>query len=252
MTTNDPLTSVETSQGPHRHGPHVIVVEDDTPTRVLVLEILRRAGIEATGVSNGEEATRLARTTRPDLVLLDLGLPGRDGATFVAELRHEAHVPVIVLTGRAGTEDKVRGLEDGADDYVVKPVDGRELVARVRAVLRRNASAAGPGARDELEPDRFSFDDLEIDVASRTVVRRGARVALTAKEFDLLVLFAAHPHRTHTREEILAEVWNSTPDTSAASTVNEHVRRLRLKLEDSPRKPRWIVTVPGLGYRFEP
>jgi DNA-binding response OmpR family regulator len=181
---------------------------------------------------------------RPDLVVLDVMLPRMDGFAVLRALREIADVPVILLTARSEEPDRVLGLELGADDYVVKPFSPRELAARVRSVLRRSRR---PAAADRLE-----FEGLVIDGPAREARVGGRVVELTPKEFDLLAFLAASPRRVFSRGQLLEQVWDSSPDYQDSSTVTVHVRRIRQKIEDDPDTPRWITTVWGVGYRFEP
>lgn len=169
-------------------------------------------------------------------------LPGRNGIDVLREIRRGSDVPVILLTARADEADRVAGLELGADDYVVKPFSPRELVARVRSVLRRSA----PGDQS------LTYGPLRIDPASHTVTLDEAPVDLTRREFELLHHLASHPGQVFSRAQLLRAVWDSSPDWQDPSTVTVHVRRLRRKLEDDPEQPRWLVTQWGVGYRFEP
>lgn len=230
-------------------GAHILVVEDDPDVRVYLSEVLRRSGAVPHPVSDGLSAVQAARSERPNLVLLDLGLPRVDGSALVEVFRYELGVPVIIVSGRRSTGDVVTGLYDGADDYLVKPVRSEELVARVHAVLRRS-DARVRASVVATATEVLDHGDLVVDVDAKAVEVDGRSVALTSREFELLVHLARHPNRTFSRREILADVWHSTPATSAASTVNEHVRRLRSKIEIDPSDPRWIVTVKGFGYRF--
>jgi two-component system phosphate regulon response regulator PhoB len=222
----------------------VLVVDDDAEARLLAVEELADFGFTVAQASDGESAERQIRTRRPDLVILDLGLPGIDGLDVLKSVRAAGNLPVIVLTGRRDASDRVVGLELGADDYVLKPFDPRELVARVNAVLRRSTSHPTSTTLD--------FGDLVIDLISRDVHCRGELLSLTAKEFDLLACMAGSPRRVFTREQLLDDVWNSSTEWQDPTTVNEHIHRLRRKLEVDPGTPRWIITMRGAGYRFTP
>ena len=222
----------------------ILVVDDDTDARMIVTDELLEFGFEVAEAADGADAQRQIEQRQPDLVILDLGLPDIGGLDVLKWLRTKSSVPVIVLTGRSHHSDRVVGLELGADDYVVKPFDARELVARVNAVLRR-------GHEDDVST-KLDFGDLQIDMESRDVVRDGEMLDLTAKEFDLLAFLARSPRRAFTRQQLLDHVWQSSTDWQDPSTVNEHVHRLRRKLEPTPAEPRWITTIRGVGYRFTP
>lgn len=221
----------------------VLVVDDDPDARWLATDALVEHGFEVSEADDGHRATEQFQGRRPDLVVLDLGLPGIGGLDVLKWLRAMSDVPVIVLTGRSEQSDRIVGLELGADDYVVKPFDPRELVARVNAVLRRG--------RDDRR-DTLDFGELTIDLQTRDVTCSGELIDLTAKEFDVLACLARSPRRVFSREELLDQVWGSSPKWQAAGTVNEHIHRLRRKIEPDPGAPRWIATMRGSGYRFTP
>ncbi|MDP9342840.1 MAG: response regulator transcription factor [Actinomycetota bacterium] len=224
---------------------HRVLVVDDEPIVVDVLtRYLTREGFEVATAQDGQEAVESIRSFRPDLVLLDLMLPRLDGLEVFRRIREANTVPVIMLTARGEETDRVVGLELGADDYVTKPFSPREIVARVRAVLRR-AEHRGQ-AREAL-----SFGDLDIDGRSREVRLSGTPVRLTPKEFDLLHFLASSPGQVCTRLDILEELWDFAFEGDP-STVTVHVRRLREKIEYDPSTPRHLVTVWGVGYRFDP
>ena len=225
----------------------ILVVDDDPTVSEVVARYLERDGYVVETASNGRRALDRALTEPPDLVVLDLMLPGMDGLEVCRRLRALAPVPVIILTARGQESDRIIGLELGADDYVAKPFSAKELVARVRAVLRR---AKGPLAPAGANGPRLHGDgDLEVDVAARQARLRGEVVALTAREFELLAFLIRHPARAFRREEILEQVWGYRyGDTS---TVTVHVRRLREKIEPDPANPVRIATVWGVGYRWE-
>lgn len=220
----------------------VLVVEDDLGSRILLRRILEGEGHTVEEVGDGDGALDAVRRKAPDLVILDLGIPGVSGLDVLREVRKHADLPVIVVTGRAEEQDRVLGLGLGADDYVTKPYFPGELAARVSAVLRR--------ARHGDAPAKMEFDGLVIDPGTREVLMNAAPVDLTAREFDLLMFLAASPRRAFTREELLRNVWGSSSDWQDASTITEHVRRIRIKIEDGGRER--IATVRGVGYRFEP
>jgi len=217
----------------------VLVVDDDTALAEMLGIVLRSEGLEPVFCANGSDALGTFRSARPDIVLLDVMLPGRDGISVCRDIRAESDVPIVMLTARTDTLDVVIGLESGADDYVVKPFKPKELVARVRARLRRTDE---PGAA------ALAIGDIEIDVAGHRVTRAGSAVNLTPLEFDLLVCLARRPWQVFTREQLLEQVWGYR---HAADTrlVNVHVQRLRSKIERDPERPEVVVTVRGVGYK---
>lgn len=221
------------------------MVDDDPTIAEVVSRYLEREGYAVESVGDGQLALDRARTEPPDLVVLDVMLPGLDGLEVCRRLRATTTVPVIMLTARGEEADLVTGLDRGADDYVTKPFSPKELTARVRSVLRR-ARAPVPVGADA----RLAARDLEIDTAAHEVRLRGELVSLTAREFELLVYLMRHPRQVFRREQLLEHVWGYTyGDTS---TVTVHVRRLREKIEGDPAHPAHIQTVWGVGYRFEP
>jgi len=224
----------------------VLLVEDDPTVREVVVRYLEREGIVVDAVGDGLVALDHAESCWPDLVVLDLMLPGIDGLEVCRRLRERAPVPVIMLTARGDEDDRVMGLELGADDYIAKPFSPRELTLRVQAVLRRSSGAL-PAAPDQT---RIVVGDLDIDVRGHDVSRAGERLSLTVREFDLLVHLASHPRRVFRREELLEEVWGFTYGDTATVTV--HVRRLREKVEVDPAAPLHLTTVWGVGYRWDP
>jgi two-component system response regulator MtrA len=201
--------------------------------------VLRNEGFDSRVCPTGERALAEFRDYRPDLVLLDLMLPGKDGIDVCKEIRAESGVPIVMLTAKSDTIDVVVGLESGADDYVVKPFKPKELVARIRARVRRF---------DEPSPEALTIGDLAIDVAGHSVTRNGTAIGLTPLEFDLLVCLARKPWQVFTREVLLEQVWGYR---HAADTrlVNVHVQRLRSKVEHDPENPEIVVTVRGVGYK---
>ena len=217
----------------------ILVVDDDTALAEMIGIVLRSEGFEPHFCADGAEALEAFRSTRPDLVLLDLMLPGMDGIAVCSAIREESGVPIIMLTAKSDTTDVVKGLESGADDYVVKPFNPKELVARIRTRLR----PATPGNAGIL-----TVGDLEIDVAGHEVRRGEAKIGLTPLEFQLLVTLAAKPSQVFTREMLLEQVWgyHYKADTRL---VNVHVQRLRAKVEEDPDNPRIVMTVRGVGYR---
>jgi len=224
----------------------VLVVDDEPTISEVVSRYLEHAGYAAQTAADGLEAIRLVDETRPDLVVLDLMLPQVDGLRVLRHMRETSGdtTPVILLTAKGEQEDKLAGLRSGADDYVVKPFSPRELVARVDAVLRR----VHPPERDQ-EPLRF--DGLAIDARARRVTSDEQEVAVSQREFDLLHYLATHPGQAFSRDQLMEAVWES-PIPADTSTVTVHVRRLRAKIEPDPERPRFIQTVWGVGYRFQP
>ncbi|MDT0165752.1 response regulator transcription factor [Actinotalea sp. AC32] len=224
-------------------APRVLVVDDDATIRDVVRRYLERAGHEVLLAVDGPGALRLAATGRPDLVVLDLMLPGMGGLEVCRRLRATTPVPVVMVTARTDEADRIAGLELGADDYVGKPFSPRELVLRVEAVLRRSGAAVGGGGA-------MTDGDLVVDLAAHEARRGGRALVLTAREFDLLAFLVRHPRTAYTRQDLLREVWDWS--FGDESTVTVHVRRLREKIEDDPSDPRRIVTVWRVGYRFDP
>jgi two-component system response regulator MtrA len=217
----------------------VLVVDDDPALAEMLGIVLRGEGFEPSFCADGLRALNIFRETRPDLVLLDLMLPGLGGIDVCRQIRAESGVPIVMLTAKTDTVDVVLGLESGADDYVVKPFKPKELVARVRTRLRRDTAPA---------PERLEIGDLSIDVAGHVVSRDGKAINLTPLEFDLLVALARKPWQVFTREVLLEQVWGYR---HAADTrlVNVHVQRLRSKIEQDPERPEIVVTVRGVGYK---
>jgi DNA-binding response OmpR family regulator len=225
----------------------VLVVDDDATVSEVVARYLEREGFAVEVVGDGRTALERALADPPDLVVLDLMLPGIDGLEVCRRLRALAPVPVIMLTARGDETDRVIGLELGADDYVAKPFSTKELVARVRAVLRRASGPLAPATPGG--PTVLEDDDLRVDVGAYEARRRGEVVPLTPREFELLAFLMRHPRRAFRREELLQEVWGYRyGDTS---TVTVHVRRVREKIELDPSQPTRIATVAGVGYRWE-
>jgi DNA-binding response OmpR family regulator len=224
----------------------VLVVDDEPTVREVVAGYLRRDGHAVSEAGDGDTALELLERERPDLVVLDMMLPGVNGLDILRRIRAAGDLPVIMLTARSEESDRVAGLELGADDYVVKPFSPRELAARVNSVLRR-AAPRTPAAAGVL-----AFDGLVVDPRAREVHRDGALVDLTPKEFDVLVHLASSPRQVFSRTDLLQDVWQSSPDWQDPATVTVHVRRIRNKIESDPENPRWITTVWGVGYRFEP
>ncbi|HZB23065.1 MAG TPA: response regulator transcription factor [Gaiellaceae bacterium] len=222
----------------------VLVVDDESIVREVVVKYLQREGYRTLEAADGDTALRLVERERPDLVVLDLMLPGTDGLAVCRRIRARSELPVIMLTARGEEADRIVGLELGADDYVTKPFSPRELAARVKTVLRR---AGAPVLTD----GQLAFGDLEIDATTRDVTKDGVPLRLTAKEFDLLWFLASNPRHVFSRDQLMDRVWgyDAAVDTG---TVTVHVRRLRAKIEDDPSVPTRLETVWGVGYRFTP
>jgi two-component system response regulator MtrA len=230
------MMSLAASAQPTRN---ILVVDDDTALAEMIGIVLRTEGFEPVFCADGSEALAVFKSSRPDLVLLDLMLPGKSGIEVCAELRTESGVPIIMLTAKSDTTDVVRGLESGADDYVVKPFNPKELVARIRTRLRPTPVGTA---------DVLRVGDLTLDVAGHEVRRGETRINLTPLEFELLLALASRPQQVFTREMLLEQVWgyHYKADTRL---VNVHVQRLRAKIEDDPDNPRIVMTVRGVGYR---
>ncbi|MEU1666793.1 response regulator transcription factor [Streptomyces sparsogenes] len=225
----------------------VLVVDDDPTVSEVVAGYLDRAGFAVDVAADGPTAVARASARPPDLVVLDLMLPGMDGLEVCRRLRAAGPLPVIMLTARGDEEDRVLGLEVGADDYVTKPFSPRELVLRVESVLRR--TGAPPAALAEVARPWLRAGPLALDPTARRATRDGAELALTIREFDLLEYFMRHPGQATSREQLMRRVWGW--EFGDLSTVTVHVRRLRGKVEEDPARPRLISTVWGLGYRFD-
>ncbi|HMM82900.1 MAG TPA: MtrAB system response regulator MtrA [Terrimesophilobacter sp.] len=217
----------------------ILVVDDDTALSEMIGIVLRTEGFDPVFCADGNEALATFQVSRPDLVLLDLMLPGKNGIEVCEEIRAESGVPIIMLTAKTDTTDVVRGLESGADDYVVKPFNPKELVARIRTRLRPTPVGS---------TDILRIGDLTVDVAGHEVCRGETRINLTPLEFELLLALASRPQQVFTREMLLEQVWgyHYKADTRL---VNVHVQRLRAKIEDDPDNPKIVMTVRGVGYR---
>jgi DNA-binding response OmpR family regulator len=221
----------------------ILVVEDEMKIARLVRDYLQHAGFEVIVTGNGESALASARGSKPDLVVLDLGLPGRDGLDVTRELRRSSNIPIVMLTARGDEADRIVGLELGADDYVVKPFSPKELVARVRAVLRRTGTVgAAP-------PEVLRVADVEVDVLRMRVSVGGRSVELTPTEFQLLVALIREPGRVFTRAQLLDAV-HGVAIESYERAVDAHVKNIRRKIEPTPGRPQYLLTVHGVGYRF--
>lgn len=222
----------------------ILVVEDEPDISALVMSTLESDGFEVVRAGNGMEAMERLDKDKPDLVVLDVMMPVISGLEVLQHIRQKGNTPVILLTALESEDNRVRGLQLGADDYIVKPFSVRELSARVTALLRRSGMSASASPSIE-------YPGLRIDLTGREVWVKDQLVETTAKEFDLLAFLAAAPGRVFTRHQLLREVWQSSSEWQQEGTVTEHVRRIRIKVEDDPEKPKWLQTVRGVGYRFE-
>jgi DNA-binding response OmpR family regulator len=222
----------------------ILVVDDEPIVRDVVVRYLRRDGYQTREAATGDEAREILEAETPQLVVLDVMLPGTDGLELCRWIRARSDLPVIMLTARGDETDRIVGLELGADDYVTKPFSPRELAVRVRTVLRRSSAVAAEG-------ERVSFGPFELDSAARELRRDDELLKLTAKEFDLLWFLASHPRRVFSRDQLMHSVWGYTTALDTG-TVTVHIRRLREKIESDPSRPRLLETVWGVGYRFSP
>jgi two-component system, OmpR family, phosphate regulon response regulator PhoB len=222
----------------------VLVVDDEPIVREVVVGYLQREGFRTLEAADGNRAKEILERDPPNIVLLDVMLPGPDGLELCRWIRGRSKLPVIMVTARGEEADRIVGLELGADDYVTKPFSPRELAARVRSVLRRAVPESG-------DQERLSFDGLTLDSGTREVIRNGKAVRLTAKEFDLLWFMANHPRRVFSRDDLMRRVWGYSAALDTG-TLTVHVRRLREKLEADPSRPELLETVWGIGYRFSP
>ncbi|CAN5346286.1 response regulator transcription factor [soil metagenome] len=224
--------------------PTVLVVDDEPIVREVVVRYLEREGFETLEAGDGNTARGMLEEQTPDLVILDVMLPGTDGLELCRWIRGRSALPVILLTARGEEADRIVGLDLGADDYVAKPFSPRELVARVRAVLRRSDTESSA-------PHRLAFEGLELDAETREVRRDGRELRLTMKEFEVLWFLASHPRKVFSRDQLMSRIWGyeAALDTG---TVTVHIRRLREKIEENPSRPRYLQTVWGVGYRFTP
>lgn len=229
---------------PSDHSARILVVDDDASTRTLLRRLLSLEGYTIDEAPDGPGAMKHLAETPADLLLVDVMMPGQDGLELLTEIRRTSDVPVILLTAKSDEGDRVVGLRTGADDYVVKPFFTAELVARIEAVLRRTERRRPNG--------ELHFGDLEINPSSRQVTVQGSVVELPPREYELLVFLASSPGRAFTREQLITEVWHAVPADQDLGTVTEHARRLRQRIEEDPDRPRWIKTVRGIGYRFDP
>jgi DNA-binding response OmpR family regulator len=227
----------------------ILVVDDDEQLAALLVLVLEGEGYPVVVARDGAGAIEQVDGGQIDLVVLDISLGADDGRIVLSQIREREDLPVIIVSGQGDTADRVLGLRLGADDYLPKPFSPVELVARVESVLRRSAR---PQAGAPVKPDVVIAEGLQLDERTREVSIDGARVELTAKEFDLLAFLARSPRQVFSRAQLLEHVWSSRSDWQDEATVTEHVRRVRHKLEKDPEHPRWITTVRGVGYRFEP
>ena len=227
-------------------GVKILVVDDEPSISEVVKLYLVREGFDATVVDDGLAALNLLESDPPDLLILDVMLPGVDGYEITRQVRATSSIPIILLTARKDEIDRILGLELGADDYVVKPFSTRELVSRVKAVLRRTQQAPAPPGGDQ----PVTCGDIHIDPRTRQATVAGQEIPLTVKEFDLLWMFTSNPNQVFNRDQLLDQVWGVS-EFIDASTVTVHVRRLREKIEQDPSSPQHIITVWGVGYRFE-
>ncbi len=237
----------EKAQPAQSESSKILVVDDDPQIVRLIRSYLEQAGYKVESASDGEAALHAVRVFRPDLLILDLGLPVKDGLDVTRTIRGDAqlaHTPIMMLTARIDDVDRILGLEMGADDYVIKPFNPREVLARVKAIIRRTRPPA-----DQSASDLLSVDDLVLDRAAHVVMRRGESIELTPSEFDILQLLMRHPGRAFSRTEII-ELALGYEYAGLERTVDSHIKNLRRKLEDDPRQPAYIETVFGVGYRL--
>ncbi|MEA3076555.1 MAG: hypothetical protein QOF60_1463 [Actinomycetota bacterium] len=228
-----------------RPGRRILVVDDDPLVREYLTVGLTDDGFRVDTAADASAArAKLAAAPTPELVLLDIQLAGEDGLGLLGDIRRTSEIPVVLLTGKGREADRIVGLKLGADDYVVKPFSLGELAARIETILRRSSSRPASPAME--------FDRLAVDLVTREVRVDGGLKETTAKEFDLLAFLASSPRQVFSREQLLDQVWGSSSEWQDSATVTEHVRRIRKKIEDDPDQPRWIRTVRGVGYRFEP
>lgn len=219
----------------------VLVVDDDQALSEMLGIVLRAEGFEPSFCDDGAKAFSIFKESKPDLVLLDLMLPGLDGIEVCKQIRDESVVPIVMLTARGDTLDVVQGLESGADDYIIKPFKPKELIARIKARLRK----------EDYKSETLTLGDLNIDVLGHSVKRNGKTIILTPLEFDLLVALARKPWQVYTREQLLTEVWHYR-NPADTRLVNVHVQRLRAKVEEDPENPKIVMTVRGVGYKAGP
>jgi len=220
----------------------VLIVEDEVKIARLVRDYLRQAGFAVVEATDGPSGLAMARSEKPDMIVLDLGLPGMDGLDVTRKLRAASAVPIIMLTARTDESDRIVGLELGADDYIDKPFSPKELVARIRAVLRRADATLGGG-------EVVRVGDLTIDIPKRRVIADGADIDLTSTEFDLLLIMARNPGRIYTRAQLLDAI-HGVSFESYERSVDAHIKNLRRKIEPDPKRPSRVLTVYGVGYKY--
>jgi DNA-binding response OmpR family regulator len=231
--------------------PKILVVEDEHTVRRVINQYLSKEGYQVIEADNGAKALQLLHEMQPDLLILDIMLPGIDGYSIARSLRSPVdsasnNIPIIMLTARGDEADRVKGFEFGTDDYVTKPFSPRELVMRVKALLRRSATATSPIEMSKI----LNFEGLQLDPNTRTVEKNGILLDLTHKEFELLYFLASHPRHVFSRTQLLDQIWGYD-FYGDDSNVTVHIHRLREKVEDDPAKPRFVHTVWGVGYKFE-
>jgi DNA-binding response OmpR family regulator len=226
--------------------PHIVIIEDEPSISEVLSLYLKRAGFEVSVHADGLQGLDALETQMPDLIILDVMLPGMDGFTVMRNVRDTSDVPILLLTSRKEETDRIAGLELGADDYVVKPFSPQEVVSRVRAILRRVRTS-----QDTSTEKALVFGDLRINPQLRLVTLAEEEIAFTGKEFDMLHYMARHPRQVFTRDQLLENVWGMS-DYIDPGTVTVHIRRLREKIEKDPSNPVRLVTVWGVGYKFEP
>jgi DNA-binding response OmpR family regulator len=231
--------------GNMKNNQKILIVDDEETIREVVRRYLEREGYSVTEAADGYEALDQIRSISPDLIILDLMLPGIDGLSLTQHIRQDRQIPILMLTAKGEASDRIRGLDLGADDYVAKPFSPQEVILRVRAILRRTSKEPQVGIGKELR-----FKDLMIDPISRTVSLGDKTITLTAKEFDLIYFFGRNPRQAFSRAQLLENVWNDELYTDP-STVTVHIRRLREKIERNPSNPKYLLTVWGIGYKFE-
>ena len=224
-------------------NPTILLIEDDRDILTILRDQLVMDNFKVLEAGSAEEGMQLFKTMRPDLIILDLNLPDLDGIKLCQNIRRISEIPIIMLTARESLADKVRGLNSGADDYIVKPFEYLELAARIRACLRRSSKECGK--------EKCCFGELEVRLGTREVFLQGNPVYLTKKEFDLLELLICYPGEVLSRDFICSQIWPNEEVYSWSRALDVHIRRLRKKIEPDPQNPKFIITHPGVGYRFD-